>query len=400
MHAVRREAAARGVGLWPRPRFRPGQGGSLSDMTRIKAPLGRLLLPLLALAVAAGLASAQNATSTATQTKAKATASDPVVIQLGSQTETLSDFESRFEIAMRSLAAQQGVPFTPQVMQQLQQYQGRYLQLRATQMVLLATAKSQGLTVDQKHVDTVMSQVQSKVPKGQNLDALLKQAGYQGQAQLKELVAESDLINQEVQKLQNAIPVTDAELQTYYKAHLKDYSTPEQVCARHILLKTEADAKAVMKDLANGADFATEAKAKSVGPSAPQGGDLGCFGRGQMVKAFEDAAFNAPVGKVVGPVKTQYGYHVILVSKHSKASTKTFSEAKSAVEKAYRQAQTDQKVQAMVKASGIKTFPDLLPSPPAPAAPPANGGGATGTPPANGGTTTPPAGGGAPTGAN
>jgi peptidyl-prolyl cis-trans isomerase C len=336
-------------------------------MTQISARLRRLLLPLLALAVVAGLASAQNTTKTTSPSSSTAASGkDPVVIKLGDQTETLSDFEARFEIAIRSLAAQQGMPMTSQLRQQLAVYQPQYLQQRATEMVLLAQAKKDGLTVDQKHVDSVLSRVQSNVPKGKKLQDLLTQAGFKDKAQLVTLIDESDLINQEMAKIKAAVKLTDNQLKAYYQAHKSDYTTPEQVCASHILLKTEAEAKAVMKDLANGADFATEAKAKSTGPSASKGGSLGCFGKNQMVKPFADAAFSAKVGKVVGPVKTQYGYHVILVTKHTPATTKPFDQVKSDVESKLRQEHANQQVQALVKTSGVQTFPNFLPKPPQP----------------------------------
>ncbi|MEJ2289518.1 MAG: peptidylprolyl isomerase [Deinococcales bacterium] len=337
-------------------------------MTRFSPRLRRLLLPLLAFAVVAGLASAQTTKQSTSQTATASAASgkDPVVIQLGDQTETLSDFEARFEIAIRSLAAQQGMPMTPQLRQQLAVYQPQYLQQRATEMVLLAKAKKDGLSIDQKHVDSVLQQVEGNVPKGKKLQDLLSQAGFKDKAQLVKLIGESDLINQEMAKLKAAVKLTDNQLKSYYQAHKSDYTTPEQVCASHILLKTEADAQAVIKDLAGGADFAQEAKDKSTGPSASKGGDLGCFGKNQMVQAFSDAAFKAQVGKVVGPVKTQYGYHVILVSKHTQATTKPFDQVKSEVESKLRQEHANQQVQALVKSSAVKTFPDRLPAPPQP----------------------------------
>lgn len=87
-----------------------------------------------------------------------------------------------------------------------------------------------------------------------------------------------------------------------------------QVRASHILVKDEAAARKLLYDLNAGAGFAKLAKKHSICPSADQGGDLGFFGRGQMVKAFEDAAFGAQVGVPVGPVRTEFGYHLILVT--------------------------------------------------------------------------------------
>jgi len=87
-----------------------------------------------------------------------------------------------------------------------------------------------------------------------------------------------------------------------------------QVRASHILVKTEADAQRMMKRIADGEDFAAVAKRFSSCPSGKNGGDLGWFGKGQMVPEFEQVAFENEPGKVVGPVKTQFGYHVIKVT--------------------------------------------------------------------------------------
>ena len=90
--------------------------------------------------------------------------------------------------------------------------------------------------------------------------------------------------------------------------------TASKVRASHILVNTEAEAKAVLGNLRAGDDFATVAKKFSTCPSGKKGGDLGWFGKGMMVKEFEDAAFKAKVGDIVGPVKTKFGYHLIKVT--------------------------------------------------------------------------------------
>ncbi|MBB6520361.1 peptidylprolyl isomerase [Pseudoteredinibacter isoporae] len=82
-------------------------------------------------------------------------------------------------------------------------------------------------------------------------------------------------------------------------------------CARHILLKTEAEAKKIKQQLAQGKDFGQLAKRHSSCPSAKKGGNLGEFRRGQMVKAFDDVVFKKPILTVHGPVKTKFGYHLI-----------------------------------------------------------------------------------------
>ena len=118
--------------------------------------------------------------------------------------------------------------------------------------------------------------------------------------------------------------VSDQDLHSYYDAHKAEFSQEEQVRARHILIAVNdqrADAAAaaraqeVLKKLNAGGDFSKLAQEYSDdAASKAQGGDLGLFGRNRMVKEFEDAAFSAPVGKVVGPVKSNFGYHLIEVT--------------------------------------------------------------------------------------
>lgn len=86
-----------------------------------------------------------------------------------------------------------------------------------------------------------------------------------------------------------------------------------KIHAAHILVKDQKKAYELLARIKSGEGFETIAKEYSQCPSKSKGGDLGTFGRGQMVKKFEDAAFNAKKGEVVGPVKTEFGYHLIKV---------------------------------------------------------------------------------------
>ena len=86
-----------------------------------------------------------------------------------------------------------------------------------------------------------------------------------------------------------------------------------KVHARHILVKTEEEAFSASYDISHGKDFAEVAKAKSMCPSGKNGGDLGWFGKGQMVPEFEKAAFALKKGEMSKPVKSQFGWHLIKV---------------------------------------------------------------------------------------
>ncbi len=108
--------------------------------------------------------------------------------------------------------------------------------------------------------------------------------------------------------------VADDEIKARYDKEIAAIPPQTEVHARHILLKTEDEAKAVIAELDGGADFVALAKEKSTGPSKDDGGDLGYFGPGRMVKPFEDAAFALNAGEYTKePVQTQFGFHVIKV---------------------------------------------------------------------------------------
>lgn len=105
--------------------------------------------------------------------------------------------------------------------------------------------------------------------------------------------------------------VTDEKIQALYDAEYANAEPTQEWNASHILVETEDEAKALVDELNNGADFAELAKEKSTGPSGPNGGELGWFGPGMMVAPFEDAVKGLEVGSVSAPVQTQFGWHVI-----------------------------------------------------------------------------------------
>lgn len=119
------------------------------------------------------------------------------------------------------------------------------------------------------------------------------------------------LVQAALQKIAES-DVTDDKVKAYYQSHKEEF---RQVHASHIVLETEQQAKDVKKRAAGGADFAALAKELSTDPSAKEnGGDLGYFRKDQMVKPFADKAFAMKVGEISGPVKTEFGYHIIKVA--------------------------------------------------------------------------------------
>ena len=135
------------------------------------------------------------------------------------------------------------------------------------------------------------------------------------------------------------IKVSDKELKSYYNKNKEEFNEKESVHARHILVKTEDEAKKIvleLKPLSGNAlkdKFIELAKTKSTGPSGPKGGDLGFFTQGQMVPAFNDTVFKMKVGTITKtPVSTQFGFHVIYLEEKKDSSLRKFSEVKTVID--------------------------------------------------------------------
>jgi peptidyl-prolyl cis-trans isomerase C len=150
---------------------------------------------------------------------------------------------------------------------------------------------------------------------------------------------------------------TEDRLKARYATFVKDKTDQDEVHARHILVKTEAEAKSIISELDKGADFATLAKQHSTDPGAGSGGDLGYFGRSNMVKEFADAAFALPAGQYTKtPVKTEFGWHVIKVEDHRAAKPPSFEEARQEVSQLVAQDVVEAKLKELRSAAKIETF--------------------------------------------
>jgi peptidyl-prolyl cis-trans isomerase C len=136
--------------------------------------------------------------------------------------------------------------------------------------------------------------------------------------------------------------VSDQAMHKVYDDAAKQMGGEKEVRARHILVETEDEAKAVLADLKKGGDFAELAKQKSKDPGAAEGGDLGYFAKDQMVPEFAEVAFKLEPGKLSDPVKTQFGWHVIKVEDKRDKQIPEFDKVKDQIETyVTRKAQAD-----------------------------------------------------------
>lgn len=156
-----------------------------------------------------------------------------------------------------------------------------------------------------------------------------------------------------VSEVMKQVTVEDEEVEAYYEVNQKQFVKGATVQAKHILVAEEDACKEILAAIESGEKtFEDAAKESSTCPSGQRGGDLGEFGKGQMVKEFEDAAFTAEIGQVVGPVKTQFGYHLIKVEKKNEEKVSEFAEVEASIKR--NLAQQKQNDAYMAKVSELR----------------------------------------------
>jgi peptidyl-prolyl cis-trans isomerase C len=249
------------------------------------------------------------------------------------------------KIAPRLKAMGGQVP--PQYQEQMkQQLRGRALDGMIIEKLLDAKVKEKGITVADANVDAAIAQQMKE--QGMDQETFQKALASFGitEAQLRDQIRRGLSYQKLIEgQFAGKTDVNDADAKKYYDQNINEFKTQEQVRASHILIsskstdpnahpnkvKAEAKAKAEMilaKVKAPDANFAALAKEYSSCPSAPKGGDLGLFSKGQMVKPFEDAAFALKPGEISGVVETDFGYHIIKVTEHQDPNTTSFDAAK------------------------------------------------------------------------
>ena len=206
--------------------------------------------------------------------------------------------------------------------------------------LLMQTAVKEKITADPAAVDKEYSNFESQFPSPEVLKQQMSTWGVT-EEKIRTDIAESLKINTLLEKQTKDIPpLTNEEVEKFYADNPDNFKTPERVEASHILITAaESDPPEIRAEkrlrlagiqgqLAKGADFAELAKKNSDCPSKENGGQLGFFERGQMVKPFEDAAFAMKPGEVSDIVETQFGYHLIKTTNHEDAKVIPLEEAK------------------------------------------------------------------------
>ncbi|SMC25852.1 peptidyl-prolyl cis-trans isomerase C [Desulfacinum hydrothermale DSM 13146] len=226
---------------------------------------------------------------------------------------------------------------------QLRDVKKRVLEGLIDREVLYQAAAAKGFKGDSKAVEDRLADLRGRFDTQEAYTKALKTMNLTEDILRRELTQNSAIEQFIDKELSKGISVSDAEAEAFYKERHELFERPERVHARHILAAVAPDApesekKAArekiaeaQKRLQKGDDFATVASEMSDCPSREKGGDLGFFGRGQMVKPFEKAAFALKPGQTSDVVETQFGYHLIQVMEKKPAETVPFAKVKETI---------------------------------------------------------------------
>lgn len=232
-------------------------------------------------------------------------------------------------------------------------------------------AKALGVKVDEAEFAEKWKKHKERYGSEEGFKAFLERAGTTSEDVERQF--HDNLLREQVfQKVSEGVKVDAKEVKAFYEKNEKRYQEPEKVKASHVLIKVPpnasedevAKAKArieeAKKKLQGGTAFEQVAKEYSMDNTKDRGGDLGFFIKGRMVKPFEEAAWKAKVGKVVGPVKTQFGWHLIKKTDHVKARKRPFSEVKDQIARSLEARQRNQTIRESLETWRKETKIDVL----------------------------------------
>lgn len=247
---------------------------------------------------------------------------EPAAAVVNGERIPTSDLDREMQAAMRSnpeLRSRENLAA-------LREKRKEALEFLINRELIVQEGKKAGLEPQDTEVDAELTKIKQRFPSQSTFEQALKQRELT-EKKLRRAIRRGLTVRKvvDVKVKPTAEPVTDEDVADFYEENKEGFVESEKVRARHILIKVSPDVsdrekadaeskiQAVLKEARDGADFAELAKKNSECPSASQGGDLGYFTRGQMVKPFEEAAFTLEPGQISEIVETQFGYHIILV---------------------------------------------------------------------------------------
>jgi peptidyl-prolyl cis-trans isomerase C len=236
------------------------------------------------------------------------------------------------------------------------------LETMINEELLFQESRNKGITVDHEAVATDLKRIKKGFVTDADFKKYIAESGLT-EAELQSDIERGNVINKLIdEQITALIVIPDQEIKTFYDTHPDSFKKSEQVRASHILIKVDSQAepsvkaekkaklKNIQKRLKAGEEFAVLAREFSECPSKTNGGDLGYFGRGKMVKPFEDVAFKLKKGEVSDIVETRFGYHLIKVTDKRPASVLEYEDVKDKIGQYLKQEKTATQLKSYIEA--------------------------------------------------
>lgn len=331
-------------------------------MSRNRYIMVFLLLAIPALLFAGGnREEEQDAAEDASGDIQQESSSDPIqvsdaVARVNGELVGRDEFEGVVESNIARYEAQSGESFNAQQRPQLER---QVLDGLITRTILEQEAEQLDISVGDERFSETLDQFKQQFPDEQGYQTALDQQGFteeEFETELRRQMVIEELIRSQVY---DQVAVSEQEMRTFYDDNPQYFQQDDQVAARHIIFTTEGveeseraalqeELEEIRQEIEDGADFGEMAREHSQGPSAPNGGDLGTFGRGQMVPEFEQAAFELEVGELSQVIETQFGYHILQVTERVPAQTQSYEEAEERIRQFLTEEERNQGAQEYV----------------------------------------------------
>ncbi len=289
---------------------------------------------------------------------------DPVVATVGKSSITKSQFDLQFRLFVRDALQQRGQAYSPEAEEAFAQFRPQYLERMARDQAVILAAESAGFAATKSAVDEAIEEVKAQFENEEQLNEALEEAGIPSLEAYRKLVYEALTYNAYLENLIKRLQPSEAALRMLYLVSKPQFAVPVRYCSSHILVNTVQEANQVIARLGKGEKFADLAQELSQDPgSKNEGGELGCEPKGTFVAPFELAMTALKPGETSKtPVKTEFGFHVILLSKVEAAGFQPFDQVKGGLDQAVKNSALQKVLDNIVSRTPTRLFPENLQS--------------------------------------
>ncbi|WP_457631109.1 peptidylprolyl isomerase [Oceanithermus sp.] len=287
-------------------------------------------------------------------------APDTVVARVGDRVITQADLDLQFELFLRQSAG--GIQLSDETKAELMGLKKQYLERMVQDLVLVQEAERRGLAPSRELVDRRVQQSKESLASEAAFQAALKSYGIPDEATFWQMTYDSMAYKALISDVRKRMQISSPAIKMIYLLSRDRFVEPELYCSSHIMLKTREEAEDVIRQLDEGADFARLAMSLSEDKiSGARGGEVGCLPRGKLVPEYEAAMLKLKPGEYTKtPVHTQYGWHVILLTKHVPAREIGYPEAWGQIHDEIENRALELYIKNLVKHADVEIYPDRV----------------------------------------